>query len=180
MLNKVNRRNFLQISAGALAVGLIPTSESEPQQAVKKYYPGQHAPEVASNAGKKPLRLGLILGVGKDPDVEIAKVQVLGLPTCQVYVENFATEQALGLRKALDKHGVEATSVVVGGPGKEVWDFYEGPLTIGLVPPRNCAPRASHRSRKRRILRSIAEFPRCKRIADSSRKTRTRRSIKKP
>ena len=141
MRNELNRRAFLQTSVGTLAVCLIPTAECRAQQSTKNNSPGQHAPVVASNAGKKPLRLGLILGVGKDPDLEIAKVQVLGLPTCQVFVENFAPEQAATLRKALDKHGVEATSVVVGGPGKEVWDFYEGPMTIGLVPPSTRAAR---------------------------------------
>jgi len=39
------------------------------------------------NEGKKPLRLGLIIGIGKDPDATMAKVHDLGLPTCQVYVE---------------------------------------------------------------------------------------------
>jgi sugar phosphate isomerase/epimerase len=48
------------------------------------------------------------------------------------------------LRAALDKHGIEATSVVVGGPGKEVWDFYQGPLTIGLVPRATRAVRIAH------------------------------------
>jgi len=38
------------------------------------------------------------------------------------------------LRKALDQYGVEATSAVAGGPGPEVYDFYRGPITIGLVP----------------------------------------------
>ncbi len=144
MMNTLNRRLFLQTSASALAASLIPVVETHAGQSPKTNYPGQHAPAVASNAGKKPLRLGLILGVGKNPDVEIAKVQVLGMPTCQVYVEDFEPEQAAGLRKALDKHGIEATSLVVGGPGKEVWDFYQGPLTIGLVPPSTRAARIAH------------------------------------
>jgi sugar phosphate isomerase/epimerase len=48
------------------------------------------------------------------------------------------------LRQALDKYQVEATSVVVGGPGIEIWDFYQGPLTDGLVPPETRAARDAH------------------------------------
>src|SRR5207248_1414346 len=97
----------------------------------------QKAASVSANQGKKPLRLGLIIEIGKDkdPDTAMAKVRDLGLPTAQVLVKEFEPGLAERLRQALDKHGIEPTSLVVGGPGKEVWDFYQGPLTIGLVPP---------------------------------------------
>ena len=74
----------------------------------------------------------------------MAKVHDLGLPTCQAFVDAFEPELAGRLRRALDKHGIEATSLVVGGPGKEVWDFYQGPLTIGLVPRETRAVRVAH------------------------------------
>src|SRR5437588_12272001 len=64
----------------------------------------------------------------------MAKVHDLGLPTCQVYVEDFTRGVSTRLLHALDRHDIEATSVVVGGPGREAWDFYDGPLTIGVVP----------------------------------------------
>ena len=104
----------------------------------------QSAPHVAANDGKKPLRLGLIIGIGKDPDKAMAKVRDLGLPTSQVYVDEFEMEEVRKLRQALEKHQVEATSLVVGGPGKEVWDFYQGPLTIGLVPRETRPARIAH------------------------------------
>ena len=96
------------------------------------------------NEGKKPLRLGLIVGIGKDPDTAMAKVKSLRLPTCQAYVEEFEEGLAGKLVAALQKHGIEATSIVVGGPGKEVWDFYGGPVTIGLVPSETRAARIAH------------------------------------
>lgn len=102
------------------------------------------APVVASNQGKKPLRLGLIIAMGKDPSAAIAKVRDLGLPTCQAYVDEFDPKDAASLRLALDQQKIEATSFVVGGPGREVWDFYEGPLTIGLVPRDTRAARIAH------------------------------------
>jgi len=99
---------------------------------------------VAENEGKKPLRLGLILGIGRDPDAAMAKVHELGLPTCQVFVDEIEAELTGRLRAALNKFQIEATSLVVGGPGREVWDFYEGPLTIGLVPRETRDARIAH------------------------------------
>ena len=102
------------------------------------------APVVAANEGKKPLRLGLIVSIGKDPVAAIAKVRDLGLPTCQVFVSDFEPKGAPPLRQALDQNKTEATSFVVGGPGREVWDFYDGPLTIGLVPRETRIARIAH------------------------------------
>jgi len=115
-MDQLNRRRFLEVTAAA-AVGARGLSAGRP------------AP-----AAGKPMRLGLIIGIGKDPESAIAKVHDLGLPTCQVGVESFEPELVTALRSALDRYGIEATSLVVGGPGPEVYDFYQGPLTIGLVP----------------------------------------------
>src|SRR5213080_4686400 len=92
-----NRREFVQTSAGVLAAHLSPTLFTQPKQ---------------------PLRLGLIIGIGKDPEAAIAKVHDLGLPTCQAFADDFEPGLVVRLRQALDKHGIEATALVVGGPGK--------------------------------------------------------------
>jgi sugar phosphate isomerase/epimerase len=80
------------------------------------------------------MRLGFIVGVGNDPESAIRKVHDIGVPTCQVGVNNFHPEFGMQLRKALDQYGIEATSLVFGGPGPEVYDLYDGPDTIGFVP----------------------------------------------
>jgi L-ribulose-5-phosphate 3-epimerase len=150
-MSKPNRRDFLQTSAvAAFTASFVPATlasfHSEPASPNSASSPHslQKAMPVASNEGKKPLRLGLIIGVDKDPDAAMAKVKDLGLPTCQAFVDNVDTSMVARLRQALDKHGIEATSLVVGGPGKEVWDFYNGPLTIGIVPPETRAARVAH------------------------------------
>lgn len=143
-MNRHNRRSFLQRSAAAAAAGLARFEPIDSAARVAAADGFQTAPRVASNEGKKPLRLGLIIGIGSDPEAAMQKVHDLGLPTCQVYVDKVEPELAGRLRQALDKHGIEATSVVVGGPGKEVWDFYGGPLTIGLVPRETRAARIAH------------------------------------
>ena len=105
---------------------------------------GTAAENKSADESRKPLRLGLILGIGRDPDAAMAKVRDLGLPTCQVFLSEIEPELARRLREALNKYQIEATSLVVGGPGREVWDFYEGPLTIGLVPGDTRDARIAH------------------------------------
>ena len=141
MENK-DRRSFLQTSVAALAVGLVPTARL--QVVASGAADSVHAPSIPANKGKKPLRLGLIVAVGNDPDAAMAKLRDLGLPTAQIYVDEFHPGLEGRLTKALDANHIEATSVVVGGPGKEVWDFYGGPLTIGVVPRETRAARVAH------------------------------------
>src|SRR5258707_2934432 len=148
-MGKRNRRAFLQTSTVALAAGFS-TAHSAFSSGVPSgratSAPGsaQIAQALPENAGKRPLRLGLILGIGKDPDAAMAKVHDLGLPTCQVFVDEIDSLLSGRLREALNKYQIEATSLVVGGPGREAWDFYEGPLTIGLVPRETREARIAH------------------------------------
>ena len=115
MFSMYNRRHFVGLAAGAAAVALPLKSQAA--------------------AGAKPaMQLGLIVSAGSDPEAAIRKVHDLGFPTCQVGVGSFAPDMAARLRSALDRYKIEATSLVAGGPGPEVYDFYKGPLTIGLVP----------------------------------------------
>ncbi len=126
-----NRRRFLQISAAAVAAGL-PMGRGG--SASRKPVVNLNSAPAAPDETRKPLRLGLIIGVGDDPESAIKKVYDLGLPTCQVGVDSFEPKLAHRLRAALDRYGIEATSLVIGGPGPEEYDFYRGPLTIGFVP----------------------------------------------
>ncbi len=119
---KLNRRRFLQ-SAGAVAATVPRGAARASVLAI-----------AGSSPAPKPMRLGLIIWVGKDADSAIRKVRDLGLPTCQVGAESVGPEMVKPLRTALDRYGIEPTSLVVGGPGPEIYDFYQGPKTIGLVP----------------------------------------------
>jgi L-ribulose-5-phosphate 3-epimerase len=97
------------------------------------------------------MKLGVILGITRQPDGAIQRVHDLGLPTCQVSVRDTGDDAAANLRRALDRYGVEATSAVASGPGPEVYDFYRGPLTIGLVPREYRAQRIAH-------MKEISDF----------------------
>jgi L-ribulose-5-phosphate 3-epimerase len=88
----------------------------------------------AENQAKTGMRLGVIAALGADPEPAVRRVRDLGFPTCQVAGGSLDAAYAKRLREALDRHQVEGTAVIAGGPGPEVYDFYRGPLTIGLVP----------------------------------------------
>ena len=145
-MSKPDRRTFMQMSVGALGLGRTLTAlgwETAPGVSSGLALPQQARPG-SPDRGKKPLRLGLILPVGNDPDAAMATVQRLGLTTAQIFVDRFEPGLSGRLRQALDKHRIEPTALVVGGPGKEIWDFYQGPLTIGLVPRETRAARIAH------------------------------------
>ena len=132
-----DRRHFLQVSAAAMAAPFVPARLNAGARG------DSHGTRAASGSAPspKPLRLGLIIGVEKDPQAAISKVHDLGLPTTQILLDDFKPEMLASLRKALERYNVEATSLVVGGPGPEVYDFYQGPLTCGLVPRQYRAAR---------------------------------------
>ena len=142
-MGKQDRRTFLQTSAGVIGLGL-PSAEAFAGAAGFDSLPGLTTRNAAVNSGKKPLRLGLIIEVDKDPDVTMRKLKDLELASAQLYVNDLDPKNAPGLRRSLETHNIEPTSLVVGGPGKEVWDFYGGPLTIGLVPRGTRAARIAH------------------------------------
>jgi sugar phosphate isomerase/epimerase len=132
-MGKDSRRHFLQRSAVAaisarVALGL---------PAVRCCY------DVAL-AAPPPMRLGLIIGVGEDPDADIKKVHDLGVPTCQLGAGSLDDGKIDGVRAALHKYKIEPTSAIFGPPGPEVYDFYHGPATIGLVPRKYRAARIAY------------------------------------
>ncbi len=101
----------------------------------RRHFAGLAAAGAAAAAASKPaMPLGLIVYAGSDPEAAIRKVHSFGFPTCQVGVGSFDPGMPHRLRAALDQFHIQATSLVAGGPGPEEYDFYKGPLTIGLVP----------------------------------------------
>ncbi len=117
-----NRREFVQLAAAvpAAAASSALFAASPPQ----------------------PLRLGVIADC-KNPDAGIHRVKELGFPTCQMYVSSYDAATAKALRAALDKYEIEGTALIAGGPGPEIYNFREGPKTIGLVPRQYRAQRVA-------------------------------------
>ena len=89
------------------------------------------------------LPLGVMVQLKDDPMASFTKVKELGFPTCQI---NFPSEDYLSgdknsqFKEALEKTGIEVTSVFVGFEGA-IWDLVDGPRTIGFVPLKTRAER---------------------------------------
>jgi L-ribulose-5-phosphate 3-epimerase len=87
----------------------------------------------------RPMALGALISPSPAPEAAIANVKNLGFSHCFLslddYIGKFNQALAIELRSFLDRYEVEATTVEIVGPGRLVWDFLEGPATIGLVPP---------------------------------------------
>jgi len=83
------------------------------------------------------LKIGVLVGLEKDPRRELAKVRDLGLDSCQLCCwdpQVYSPQVAEAARTAAAELGVEITSLWAGYPGPTHWDFREGPSTIGFVP----------------------------------------------
>lgn len=68
------------------------------------------------------------------PDLALAHVAALGLPTCQLGVGNGDKQLSDSIRRAADKYNVRITALMTLGEGRMVWNLRDGPNTIGLVP----------------------------------------------
>lgn len=85
------------------------------------------------------LKLGVIVGLGEDPEAALKKVHVLGLPTCQLKCslpQHYTKENIRKVKDACRRYDVQISSIWAGYPGPAVWNFIEGPKTIGLVPKK--------------------------------------------
>jgi sugar phosphate isomerase/epimerase len=98
----------------------------------------------ASTQEKSAMRLGLIVYAGGDPNKALRSVHELGLPTAQLNVEDFSPQMHQKVRDAIDRYGIEITALNSSGPPPLVYDFYQGPETIGIVPRKYRRVRIDH------------------------------------
>jgi L-ribulose-5-phosphate 3-epimerase len=85
------------------------------------------------------LKLGVMASLPEGPEEELKKAHDLGLPTVQLVCwqpELFTAEMAARVLAACKQYQVEVSTLWTGMPGPAVWNFIEGPGTIGLVPPQ--------------------------------------------
>jgi sugar phosphate isomerase/epimerase len=80
----------------------------------------------------------------------------MGMDNCQLVCWNEADltdEVARAIKSAAQAHGVRVSAFWCGWPGPVTWDFYEGQLTLGLVP-------AAYRDRRTETLLKGSDFAR--------------------
>lgn len=100
------------------------------------------------------MRLGVLVPLAEDARDSVKTVRALGFPTCQVAcwrAERLTPQAAQVLRQAADAAGVEITTIWAGTPGLHVWNFEDGPRTIGLLP-------AETRTERLAVLKRGADF----------------------
>ena len=100
------------------------------------------------------LEIGVMSSLGERPEEEIRKVAELGLSSCQVCSWNpdvWTDQVGERLLEAAAKHRVHVTTFWSGYPGPAVWNFVDGPATIGLVPPQ-------YRAMRVEVLKKAARF----------------------
>lgn len=68
--------------------------------------------EARAKEARRPMRLGVIISIKKDPESALAKVHELVLLTCQVYTDTFDSDLAARLAESLEHYGIEATTLV--------------------------------------------------------------------
>jgi L-ribulose-5-phosphate 3-epimerase len=143
-MRTLDRRNFLQIAGAAGIAHAVRSSQAEGR-------PGE------GSLPDQTLRLGTVTRVagGGTSDAAVKRVHDLGLPTCQIFFEHLTLNKAQPLLDALSKYGIEATAVSEHNPGPRIFDFYQGPLTVGIVPAAN----PNHRARID-ALKLAADFAR--------------------
>lgn len=85
------------------------------------------------------MKLGTMVHMrGADLEDKIRQVHENGFETCQICCWNGAWltgEAADRIRALCETYHVEISTFWCGWSGPGVWDFAEGPLTLGLVPP---------------------------------------------
>jgi sugar phosphate isomerase/epimerase len=84
------------------------------------------------------MQLGVMAPLEQGAAPALERVHELGLPTCQVSCWDptlYTAANAQALTAASRRFGVQITTLWAGCTGRRVWDFLEGPATIGLVPP---------------------------------------------
>jgi sugar phosphate isomerase/epimerase len=100
------------------------------------------------------MKLGVFIPLTQNPDPKFKKVRDLGFPTCQLngWVQNLFTKDiAHQVVAASKKYGIQITSFWCGWEGPAIWDFVDGPLTLGLVPP-------AYRQDRLKMLKKGSDF----------------------
>ncbi|MBQ9802652.1 MAG: sugar phosphate isomerase/epimerase [Clostridia bacterium] len=85
------------------------------------------------------MKLGLLVSLTATPDIaeKLKSVHDLGFTSCQITcwdMSLYTDEMAARIRDALDTYGITVSTLWCGWSGRKKWNFYDGQLTLGLVP----------------------------------------------
>lgn len=103
------------------------------------------------------MKVGVLIELFKDTDIQekFAELKAMGLDSCQLVcwdrerINSNDTAEAVNL--AAKTYGIQITAFWCGWEGQRVWDFYEGQLTLGLIP-------TAYRAERLKMLMEGADF----------------------
>jgi L-ribulose-5-phosphate 3-epimerase len=118
----MDRRGFMRLAGSACAARAVEPALS--------YARG------GERASTSPILLGKVTWVGEKDTVDsiLKNVAEFDLHACQIGFEQPTLEMVGPLLEASKKYDVKITAISEHNPGKRVFNFYEGPLTIGIIP----------------------------------------------
>jgi L-ribulose-5-phosphate 3-epimerase len=126
----MRRREFL---AGAVSATLLSASSR-----AETIIPATGGVPADGQPHLKPMEVGLLIQPANGAEESIRRVHEMGMTNCFLsldgYLGKYSNDLAQQLRGLLEKYSVVPTAAEVVGPGPLVWDFLQGPSTIGLVP----------------------------------------------
>lgn len=108
------------------------------------------------------LDIGVIIPLESLLKNGVQELKDLGLNTCQINgwnCEYFTEENAEKIKTMVDEHNIKISSLWVGWPGPAIWDFIDGPSTLGLVPKE-------FRFERMKALKKGADFAKLMGITD--------------
>lgn len=99
------------------------------------------------------MKVGALLGHVSGAVQRVPQAVALGIRSCQLHLGDGALAPGLAAeaREVLSGCGMSVSSCWAGWSGPAVWNFTEGPLTLGLLPP-------AYRHRRVRELKRSADF----------------------
>lgn len=84
------------------------------------------------------IKLGVMVQLTANVREEFKKIKEMGFPTCQLVCWDrnlFNKKSVRKVKEAIEEFAIEITAFWCGWEGPAYWNFYEGPGTLGLVPP---------------------------------------------
>lgn len=96
------------------------------------------------------MELGVIISLNDRLEESLSQLSDMGFKTCQIKCWNmnaYTPESAERIKAALTRYGIRLSTLWCGWSGPAVWNFVDGPVTLGIV------PEAYRETRKQELLR---------------------------
>lgn len=102
------------------------------------------------------IKLGVVTQIERNKDIpaQFAVISEMGFETCQLHCWDeslLKPDIAEAAARAAGEAGIKITAFWCGWQGPAAWDFYDGPLTLGLIPE-------AYRARRLETLMRGADF----------------------